>query len=377
MLDQSTDGTAAPPAPLDGQGQRLALDWLQPLGLFGLSAFNYLMRILTLGVYHFWGRTEVRKRIWSAIRVDGEPLEYTGTGRELFVGFMVIFGVVMVPVLFASFAAVLAFGPQSPWIGAFQIVLYAVFFLLIGIATYRAQRYRLSRTRWRGIRGALVGRSWPYGLAHFWTGLLIPVTLGWIIPWRSTHLQRLILRDMRFGNRAFSFTATSGPLYVRFAFLWVGAMAILALGLFATAFLVVADVTMIDPDGRPLAKPSPGAVGAALAVAFVGYVLYAVVSAWYRACQINHFAAHTHIDGATFRSTVSAGGLIWLTVSNFLIVLLSLGVLSPLAQVRSARYFVEHLSIDGTVDLAGIAQSPDQGITNGEGLAQAFDVDAF
>jgi hypothetical protein len=35
------------------------------------------------------------------------------------------------------------------------------------------------------------------------------------------------------------------------------------------------------------------------------------------------------------------------------------------------------LAIEGTVPLAGIAQGADQRITRGEGIAQAFDVDAF
>jgi hypothetical protein len=38
---------------------------------------------------------------------------------------------------------------------------------------------------------------------------------------------------------------------------------------------------------------------------------------------------------------------------------------------------IENLSIEGEVPLAGISQGADQGIKRGEGLAQAFDVDAF
>ena len=36
----------------------------------GGTLLNGLLRILTLGVYHFWGKTEVRQRIWSAVRID-------------------------------------------------------------------------------------------------------------------------------------------------------------------------------------------------------------------------------------------------------------------------------------------------------------------
>ena len=55
---------------------------------------NLLLRVLTLGIYHFWAKTEVRKRIWSAIRINDEPLTYTGRGMELFLGFLIVFLVV-------------------------------------------------------------------------------------------------------------------------------------------------------------------------------------------------------------------------------------------------------------------------------------------
>ena len=74
------------------------ISWVHPPGGFlGLSILNGLLRILTLGVYHFWGKTEVRQRIWSAVRIDGEPLDYRGTGGELFRGFLIVFFLILLP----------------------------------------------------------------------------------------------------------------------------------------------------------------------------------------------------------------------------------------------------------------------------------------
>ncbi len=114
-----------------------------------------------------------------------------------------------------------------------------------------------------------------------------------------------------------------------------------------------------------------------IALAAAAYIVYSIVSAWYRAKQINHFAAHTHFDKASFRSRVTAGGLIWIGVTNILLVIFTLGLLIPVAQARAARYLVENLEIVGAVSLDEIAQGADAGIRRGEGLAQAFDVDAF
>ena len=85
----TTGRDAIATAPQRVGAEPLALAWKQQSGLIGLSIVNFILRILTLGIYHFWGKTEVRRRIWSAVRLNGEPLEYTGTGKELFIGFLV------------------------------------------------------------------------------------------------------------------------------------------------------------------------------------------------------------------------------------------------------------------------------------------------
>jgi uncharacterized membrane protein YjgN (DUF898 family) len=373
-MDQADTMTFSP-GPAEAQPVRLS--WRHPKGLLGLSVANFVLRILTLGIYNFWGKTEVRRRIWSAVRLEGEPLQYTGTGKELFLGFLIVFGAVVIPIMLVSVGAAFAFGPESTAFDVFQFALYGALFLLTGVAVYRAQRYRLSRTFWRGIRGGLAGRSRDYAWAYFWTGLLIPLTAGWIVPWRSTKLQGMITRDMRFGDRAFAFNAPSGPLYARFAVLWIAAVAIATAAGIAAYSLFMADVAAFDPSlGREFAL-TPPTVGRMLALAAAAYITYAIISAWYRARQINHFAAHTHFDKASFKSRVTAGGLIWIGVTNILLVIFTLGLLIPVAQARAARYLVENLEIAGGVSLGEIAQGADAGIRRGEGLAQAFDVDAF
>ncbi len=367
---------APPPAPLAPVTavQPIRLSWEKPHGLLGLSVANFLLKIPTLTAYGFWGKTEVRRRVWYAIRVDGEPLEYTGTGRELLVSFITVFLIVLLPALLVSGAVVLMLGPEAS--GAVQGILYVAFTLLYGIGAYRAQRYRLSRTRWRGIRMYMTGSSWTYGWTYFWTLALLPLTLGWIAPWRTTRLQAMMTRATHLGDRPLGFTASSGPLYGRFIVLWIGC-ALIALAAIAIVGSTIADISRSGNLARLSQAQQTRFVGVLLVTGLVGYVLYGIVSAWYRARVINHFAAHTHLEGARFKGRATAAGLIWLAVSNAAIVVLSLGVLGPLAQARSTRYLVEHLSLEGDVALAAIRQAPADALPRGEGLAQAFDFDAF
>ncbi|MBL8566942.1 MAG: DUF898 family protein [Hyphomicrobiaceae bacterium] len=415
--------------------EALAISWLKPFGMLGLSLYNFVMRILTLGIYHFWGKTEVRRRVWSAIRVNGEPLEYTGTGRELFLGFLLILWGVLVPVMLLSLGMALLLGPGTTAFGAFQVLLYAGFMLLTGIAIHRAQRFRLSRTRWRGIRAGLDGSSWTYGWTYFWTLLTLPLTLGWSAPWRSTKLQRLMTRDMRFGTQHFTFSASSKPLYKPFALYWV-AMAAAAIGFLAivagsgAAYSTLMQAKIDENGGNPVDLDTAEIAGLVLTIylaLFVGGLLYVVLSAWYRAATMRHFARHTHLEGAGFESTVSARGLLWIALTNYAILIfgatlvtlvaggaayaalplladpamagldeenfgraasaisvilgfvlvLSLGMLLPITQARSTGYLIRNLSVIGSLDMASIAAGAEPTSKRGEGLAQAFDIDAL
>ena len=55
---------------------------------------------------------------------------------------------------------------------------------------YRARRYRLTRTIWRGVRFWMTGSGWSYAWrAGLWT-LLVIVTLGLALPWYQAALER-------------------------------------------------------------------------------------------------------------------------------------------------------------------------------------------
>ncbi len=405
------------------QREDVSLSWQAPRGLLGLSLSNLVLRILTLGIYHFWAKTEVRKRIWSAVRINGEPLTYTGRGYELFLGFMIVFGALLLPVLLLAVATALLRPPTSMFYNAtnlLSLILSVGFTFLVGIAIYRAQRYRLARTRWRGVRGSLEGSPMQYAWTYSWTLLLVPLTLGWILPWRRTKLQSLISNNLHFGDRPFRFDADFRPLLGPFAVTWFSAVAIyLAIVGGPLAYVMLKAGGSLEPGAMQRITAEDLSV---IAVAVVAATfLYGLASSWYRARAINHFANHTHYECARFSGELTAWKLIWLTVTNWLILLSGVALLavvcvavalpfanfdnprapenaviistlpgliplvvivgitmfSPIVQARSAGLIVRHLALTGSAPIAEIAQSAGADQRYGEGLAEAFDVDAF
>lgn len=114
--------------------------------------------MVTLGIYRFWLTTDVRRFLWANTEVAGESLEYTGTPLELLIGFLVAIAI-LIPVYALFFLAALDLGPLGQMSGA---IAFAGLGLIGQYAIYRARRYRLTRTIYRGVRFHQSGSAWRY-----------------------------------------------------------------------------------------------------------------------------------------------------------------------------------------------------------------------
>ena len=62
------------------QGNTIGIEYVPRPGLGRLAIVNFLLNLVTLTIYRFWAKTNVRKHIWSCVHINGQPLEYTGRG---------------------------------------------------------------------------------------------------------------------------------------------------------------------------------------------------------------------------------------------------------------------------------------------------------
>ena len=127
-----------PPAPVSFSGDRGEF--------FSLVARGAGLEFMTVGFYRFWLATDIRRHLWSNTHVDGDAAEYTGRAKELLIGFLIALAII-VPVYLAYFLA----GLEAERFKAFASFPLLAFFYVFGqFAIYRARRYRLTRTVWRG-----------------------------------------------------------------------------------------------------------------------------------------------------------------------------------------------------------------------------------
>ena len=341
---------------------------LKPKAFLGLSLKNGLLNLITLTLYRFWGKTEVRRRVWQGVRLNGDAFEYTGRGVELFVGFLLALLVLGLPFLLLVFGAQFM-GPG--WAAAILLPFYIFLYWLWGFGVFTAFRYMASRSTWRGVRFRLGGSAKSYGLAFLGYILLTGVTMGWYGPMAERRLAERIWGDLRFGDRRFAFRSVRSEkvgVYGAFAIGWFGTGVVYSLTIAMAMTVVMATGMHQNPDDT---AASFAFMATLYGVMAVGAPLFLLVWAPYRAAILRSIAAGVTLDKATFRLEVKALPLFWLTLSNLFMVLITLGFLMPWAQARATRFMVERLRAEGVADLE-TARQAGKGPGSGEGLADAF-----
>ncbi len=352
----------------------IKLKWKPIPNLIRLSLKLFFLRIFTLGLYHFWGKADVRRRIWAAIVLHGQPFEYTGTGKELFLGFVAVSFLFIVP-LYISFTILLLFKKNNFIVSEIiQNLFILVLLYLFGVAQYRARRYRLTRTRWRGIRWGMSGSSWRFGLVSFLTYLLIPISAGWIIPWRDRVLQNRLVNETRFGTTALKFDPHQINLYSSFAISWFGVIFILLVTGYLLFYFFGPQLTASFGQKVP---PQPSTFAAFAVFLFLTYVLIVAANCVYHSKKFNCFIKATSIDQMKLELHATPLSLARLYLGNILLTTLTLGLATPIVQSRIVGYFVTRMSIEGSLDFTRIEQDYSKTERIGEGLAEAFDIDAF
>ncbi|MCY7398603.1 MAG: DUF898 domain-containing protein, partial [Sphingomonas bacterium] len=185
----------------DGRAIRFTGSWREYLPI---AASNVLLTIVTLGIYRFWAAARQRRYLWSRTEVIDDTLEWTGSGKEMFFGFLMVTVVLLPFFLFVQFAfpALMARGMETAAGGLFTLFYVAIIYLG-GVARFRSLRYRLSRSWWRGIRGGSDEPGWNYGGEYLGRHALSAMTMFILFPWAATRLWNSRWNAMSFGQLRF------------------------------------------------------------------------------------------------------------------------------------------------------------------------------
>ena len=212
-----------------------------------------VLLICTLGIYRFWLATDMRRFLWGHTEIASDHLEYTGTARELFVGFLIAIAILM-PLNLLFFLAALDLGLLGQLSG---VIAFVLLFVLGQFAIYRARRYRLSRTVYRGVRFYQTGSAWLYAIRAvlWWTATAL--TLGLAYPWMQASLERFKLRHTYYGDLRGRFEGSGLSLFLRGVVMWLLVIGPFALGLIAAINAIdwPALAEAVSEGGQRIGKP--------------------------------------------------------------------------------------------------------------------------
>jgi uncharacterized membrane protein YjgN (DUF898 family) len=263
------------------------------------------LELVTVGFYRFWLATDIRRHLWSHTTVDGDAAEYTGRAKELLIGFLFALAII-VPIYLAYFIT----GLEVERFKAFASFPLLAFFYLFGqFAIYRARRYRLTRTVWRGVRFWMSGSGWAYAARAALWGLLVILTLGLILPWREAALERYKMRHSYYGDLQGGFEGHGWEFFKRGWWLWVVAMVSVS-----TLFTIL-PLSKFVPVLLPLAKIIP-------AIWLFLPVLAPFIYAAFKAVEWRWWLSGIRFGGVRLESNLTRGaliGLYWKAIGWFVL----------------------------------------------------------
>ncbi len=378
--------------------------------LFRLALVTSLLTVLTLGIYRFWMKTRLRRFYWSAIRPGGHPLEYVGQPLEKLLGFLiaVVFlafyiGIVNLILMFLSFSLL----NNNLW--AYGVSLIGVLPILF-YARFRARRYILARTRWRGVRLGMEQGAWGYtwrALIH-WAitilslGLLWPRMTFWLEKYRADRSyfgSEPVVQGGRWGMLYRPFLpllaapviAAGGAFVVNQGSLMAG-MAAVAFSVLlagyglahyrAHSFRLLTNAKTVGGVGFK-SNPRPWRI---LRVYLFGYGLTSLMTLLvFSALYMAFIAVVDAIFGVTMAAddpfAAAKAAPLWLSVAfgagSYFLLFTLWGVMRQVfVTLPLARHFAETLEITGAATLGDIHQATRDEMQQAEGFAEALDVGA-
>ena len=294
--------------------------------LIGLRIINNILTAITLGIYYPWARAAYLKYIYGETEYMGTRFVFHGTGKEMFIGFLKAIGIIVGLLLLCAFSQIVA-----PMILSI-LLFYVAIIVLIPIAIHGSNKYRLSRTSWRGIHFGYRGQSGEFMKMYLLEFLLTAVTFGIYASWMHVKVNKYIKGHTRFGNIEFSFEGEG------------------------------ADLFLIKLKGF-----------------FLTIITLGIYSFWYYKELINFEISNTKViqngKQIQLRSSITAGKIFELIITNYLIIIFTLGIGTGIAINRVMRTVMENIEFDSEIDANSLVQTEaEYKDASGDDLAGMLDI---
>jgi uncharacterized membrane protein YjgN (DUF898 family) len=323
---------------------------------FSIWIVNLLLTIVTLGVYSAWATVRNNRYFYSNTEVDGHRFAYLADPIQILKGRII--GLL----LFGSYFLAVSFSPIAALV--IMLVLMCLYPLLICLSI----RFKMRMTAYRNVRFNFTGSYGRAVVVFILLPLMSVFTLYLALPWVMKKVDEFIYDNITFGDKKLSTDLSTGEYFMAGLGAFFIGLVLLVLAGFGLGFSIT-DLA---------AQSEEQAFSMTYALFILTYVAAILVcSSFYTARIRNHLFNNSVIDNVSeFGSDITVSQLIWLRVSNFVAIVITLGFAMPWVKIRTAKLYA---SVTTVTILAGadsvITKDSHSSSAIGEEVANAFDID--
>ncbi len=322
---------------------------------FRIWIVNLILTILTLGIFSAWAKVRRMQYFYRNTRLNESSFDYHGTALVILKGRLIGIG------LFAAYYTSLKF---MPLLGLAVGLMIA---LVMPILLRASFRFRLYNSSYRGLRFGFAGSVKSAYVVFLALPVVTLLTLYLLAPFTHQRIKSYQHNNSRFGQSAFTFDAGVGGFYKVYFFTLLQFMLIASLFAFGGYLLFKGSMTDM---------PKEAIMGFVFAAYLLLIAAILLVVPYFIARIQNLVWNHTELGAHRFSSSLSARGLAWVIFSNFIFIVLTLGLFKPFADIRMARYRIEHMAFLPAGDIEEFIASEQQQIgAAGTETAEMFDID--
>lgn len=357
---------------------------------FRIWIVNLLLTLVTLGIYYPWAKVRRLRYFHGNTLVGGEPLGYHADPKKMLKGYVLV-------------SLMLVLYSVAGKINAVAGVVAFVLVMLIWPALLKSSmQFRLANTSWRGLRlrfsgdlqGAYVALLPLFVPALFfvaagatipdkthppaWYGYFFAAIGGAMaltFPWLFKRLKDYQHSHYVLASQHTRFEATTGAFYK----LYGKVLAIYLVGALVAGALVagMAFAARGFAFGGGNNKALLGMVFGVAMVAVILFLFVVFLKPYITARAQNLVWGTTRSDAIRFRSALKARALLWLSIKNWLLVLLTLGLYWPFAAIARTRMQLEAVGLETQVSLDALVNQArgKEGEAAGDAAGDLFGLD--
>lgn len=295
---------------------------------FRIWIVNIALTIITLGIYSAWAKVRTNRWFYGHTLLDNSPFSYLATPMQILKGRLIAAALLIAYTITSStapaIAGIIMLGIMiaSPWI----IVM--------------ALRFASRQSAYRGLKFNFTGTVGEAGIVYLLLPALSFITLGLALPYTAYRQVRFLATNYAYGTTQANYDGSLKPfwgVYLSALFLLFIPMGILAYAFFSAY--------QLELSGMPK-EIIYAAVGTLVLVGVASfYLIIPIIAAFVQARKANLFYNHTFLGSVRFHSIQRARDLIWIYLSNLILIAITFGLFIPFAAVRLARYRAEHLTL--------------------------------